>query len=112
MYFFETKGKTGTMRPLPVRIGGTGTMTIGRKSDNDLVLKDEWVSRHHAQFHVSAEKLEIEDLDSANGVFVNGERVTGSAAVKVGDMVGIGKTELNLRSDAPTDPFDTSDLSD
>lgn len=49
-----------------------GTMSIGRSHDNDIVLSDLLVSRHHAELHVEPTSVEIVDLGSANGTFVNG----------------------------------------
>ena len=49
--------------------------TIGRAGDNDVVLEDPTVSNHHARVFWSGKTLMIEDLSSANGTFVDGERV-------------------------------------
>ncbi len=54
-------------------------MTIGRADDNDIILDDETVSRHHARLLVEPgigyPQIYIQDLASVNGVLVNGERV-------------------------------------
>ena len=55
------------------------SMTIGRAEDNDIVLDDETVSRHHARLLVEPgigyPQIYVQDLASVNGVFVNGERI-------------------------------------
>jgi phosphoserine phosphatase RsbU/P len=63
--------------------------TLGRQSDNDLVLLDSRISRHHAQIVQNDEGYFIEDLGSRHGTFVNSERVT-STPLKTGDQVSLG----------------------
>lgn len=50
--------------------------TIGRWEDNDVVIPDRWISRHHAQVCREGSRYVVVDLDSKNGLFVNGQRVT------------------------------------
>src|SRR5690606_36770025 len=57
---------------------------------------DELTSRYHARFHVSADALEVEDLGSRNGTFVNGEKITGRVGVATGDRVRIGRELLEV----------------
>jgi len=74
-----------------------GVVTIGRDPDNDLVLDDLMVSRHHAELRpaVPGRASAIVDLGSQNGTYVNGVRVS-SAEVLLGDVVNIGGTALTL----------------
>jgi pSer/pThr/pTyr-binding forkhead associated (FHA) protein len=72
-----------------------GRLTIGRHPDNDIVPKDEAVSKHHAIIERKGEKLIILDKESRNGTFVNGKKVQ-SAELKDEDIVQIGSL-LNLR---------------
>jgi peptidoglycan hydrolase CwlO-like protein len=65
---------------------------IGRGSDNELVLDTKHVSRYHAVLLAGPVHTSIEDLNSTNGVFVNGKRVT-RQALKDGDRVAIGRTQ-------------------
>ncbi len=66
--------------------------TIGRSKDADCVLRDPNVSRHHAELRRSPSgDWTIADLDSTNGVKVNGRRV-GSTRLKSGDQVTLGTT--------------------
>ena len=63
---------------------------IGRASDNDIVVDDLLVSRHHAELHERAEGgYELRDLGSANGTFLNGRRVE-RAALEERDVVTVG----------------------
>lgn len=82
------------------------TVRIGRQRDNDLVLEDTSVSRHHAEIHRGGDgALTLVDLDSLNGVFVN-ERQIKSAALSDGDSVEIGDVRLSFsrHASAPREP--------
>jgi hypothetical protein len=77
-----------------------GLMAIGRSASCQLVVDDALVSRRHAQIMVSLEAATITDLGSANGVFVNGERLSSPRSLVAGDRIVIGKQEMILRSAA------------
>jgi hypothetical protein len=77
--------------PLP----DEGEVLIGRASDLDMVLVEDMVSRKHAKLMVSAGKVQIMDLGSTNGTFVNGKKVT-RAPIKLGDRVLVGTNILKL----------------
>jgi hypothetical protein len=63
--------------------------TIGRWEDNDVIVDDRWVSRHHAQIEVQDEQYTIQDLDSKNGTLVNGQRIAGPTALDDGDQIQV-----------------------
>jgi len=70
---------------------------IGRSSDNDVVINDFLVSRHHAELRSDAgQGWRLIDLNSHNGTFVNGQRVI-SAPLSEGDIVTLGRQHLRLR---------------
>jgi ABC-type multidrug transport system ATPase subunit len=71
----------------------SGSQTIGRATDNDIVIQDVLASRHHAFLVPSPLGTEIRDARSINGTFVNGVRV-GSAVLNEGDVVTIGNVDL------------------
>jgi len=75
-----------------------GVYLIGRKEENRIVLPDKSVSRQHAQLEIKAESVTIQDLDSANGVFVNGKQIE-KGTINEGDTVQIGKYSLELKGD-------------
>jgi len=78
--------------PLPAK-----AMRIGRIPDNDLVLPELDVSRHHAELRKSpAGSYEIVDLGSHNGTYVNGQRVT-SKLLTEQDLVSIGHSTFRLK---------------
>ncbi len=70
-----------------------GSVTIGRATDNDIVIQDVLASRHHAFLTLTPLGTEIRDAHSVNGTFVNGVRV-GSAVLTDGDVVTIGNVDL------------------
>ncbi len=69
---------------------GKELATIGRASENDLVLDDPQVSRRHAQVRWNGTQYTISDLNSTNGVYVNGERVREAPLIE-GARVQIGR---------------------
>ena len=66
---------------------------IGRGSDNELVLDTKHISRYHAVLLAGPVHTSIEDLNSTNGVFVNGKRVS-RQVLKDGDRVTVGRTQF------------------
>jgi pSer/pThr/pTyr-binding forkhead associated (FHA) protein len=73
-----------------------GQFAVGRGSRCQLSLDDPLVSRRHAMFIVSKSGVAIEDLQSRNGVIVNGERIVGKMALNAGDTIVIGSQDLVL----------------
>lgn len=66
-------------------------ISIGRNPDNDLVINESFISAHHAQLIMDTEgKWFIHDLQSSNGIFVNGERITGATRVNEHDQILLG----------------------
>ncbi|OBJ05505.1 ABC transporter ATP-binding protein, partial [Mycobacterium sp. 1482292.6] len=87
---------------MPSRSGAiqkpAGSQTIGRATDNDIVIQDVLASRHHAFLIQTPLGTEIRDAHSVNGTFVNGVRV-GSAVLTEGDVVTIGNVDLVFTGD-------------
>ena len=72
---------------------------VGRASDADFVLEDGEASRHHARITPQPDgSATIEDLESANGTFINHNELMGPAHLDVGDELLIGVTVLKVRS--------------
>jgi hypothetical protein len=78
--------------PRPVRAG----LRIGRSDDNDLVVRDGRVSRGHARVVADGDGFAIEDLESANGTFVDGVAVRRSR-LAAGMKIVVGETVLDVR---------------
>ncbi|MEV4614946.1 FHA domain-containing protein [Kitasatospora sp. NPDC049258] len=87
------------------------TVRIGRARDNDLVLDDLEVSRHHAELRILTDGgHEIVDLASHNGTYVDGRAVE-RAPVGPADIIGIGHSALCLSGDELVEYTDTGEVS-
>ncbi|HEU6449892.1 MAG TPA: adenylate/guanylate cyclase domain-containing protein [Gemmatimonadaceae bacterium] len=89
---FRLIGAAGGME-FALREGGV--FVVGRAAGCDIVLLDPTVSRRHAELGCRKDEVAVRDLGSANGVFVNGERVE-EAVVHEGDEVGFGAVAFRL----------------
>ncbi|NND90618.1 MAG: FHA domain-containing protein [Granulosicoccus sp.] len=76
---------------------GQGTISIGRRSSNDVCIPDLSVSGNHARITVDADSIWLEDLNSTNGTYVNGEPVKRQTIVDSDEIV-IGKIRLTCLS--------------
>lgn len=72
----------------------TDLVTVGRHPQSDIFLDDITVSRHHVNFRRTAEGMIVEDQNSLNGTYVNRTLVDGSALLRPGDEVQIGKYRM------------------
>jgi pSer/pThr/pTyr-binding forkhead associated (FHA) protein len=72
---------------------------IGRQSDNDIVLPDPTVSRHHAVIIRSGPGYAIHDAGSANGITLQNRRIQGSAELTDGDRIVIGDSGFTFEVD-------------
>ncbi len=75
-------------------------VTIGRETDNDIILEDETVSRHHARLLVEPgignPQIYIQDIASVNGTFVNGERIV-RQLLQDEDHIAIGDAVFSFK---------------
>ena len=74
-----------------------GEMRIGRSSDCEITIEDAKVSRKHAVFRVEGETVTVEDLGSANGTLVNGQRIAGATTLAHGDALEFEKHRYSLQ---------------
>src|SRR5262245_19857632 len=79
-------------------------ITIGRKEGNTIRLTERNVSRRHAKLSKANGSVYIEDLQSYNGIRVNGDRIAGKAPVAEGDRIQIGDYQLALKLDKTAPP--------
>lgn len=73
-------------------------ITLGRSSDNDIVLRRTDVSRRHARILLREGRLILLDLKSENGTFLNGQRIGSPQVVQPGDEMAIGDYKLFVES--------------
>lgn len=86
-------------------------MRIGRALENELVVADLQVSRHHAEFRATHDgRFEIVDLGSHNGTYVNGQPVS-RQVIGPNDIVGVGHSTFRLVGDRLEEFVDTGDVS-
>jgi class 3 adenylate cyclase/ABC-type transport system involved in cytochrome c biogenesis ATPase subunit len=82
-------------------------LVVGRVgADADLTIDDPLISRRHAVIRLAAGVLEIEDLGSLNGTWVNGERLEAPRGLSAGDVVQFGGVSFEVEGD-PVDPAGT-----
>ncbi|HKH07997.1 MAG TPA: FHA domain-containing protein [Agromyces sp.] len=84
--------KAGAEFPL-----GHDEITIGRSSDSAIIIRDDYTSTHHARLMLWNGRWMIQDLDSTNGTFLNGSRVTVPTPIPLGATVKVGATTFELR---------------
>src|SRR5204863_7505884 len=84
-------------RPHRYRLSGT-EVSLGRSSENEIVLNDFSVSRKHAVIRPEGEKWVVRDQNSTNGIKINGRFVT-QAPLAVGDVLTIGTFTLSVREE-------------
>lgn len=75
--------------------------SIGRGTENDLVIPDGLVSRKHCQIRLEAGGLVLYDLNSANGTRVNQIRITAPHILRAGDVIALGQTTLRVEEGEP-----------
>lgn len=84
--------KAGLELPL-----GTEPLTIGRSSESGLVIRDDYTSSHHARLVLWGEQWMLQDLDSTNGTWHDGVRVSAPVPITVGAPIKVGGTTFELR---------------
>jgi len=107
----QSRSDGSSRSPSAVMSLPTRRLRIGRAADNDIVVSDLSVSRYHAELRrASRGGFEIVDMDSHNGTFLNGQRVT-SAPVTEADLIGIGPATFRLVAGELQEFIDTGDIS-
>src|SRR5256712_3432273 len=88
-------GMTGRTHELKV-----DKTTIGRVEDNTFQIAEPSVSSHHCEVLLRGSDIVVRDLNSTNGTYINGEKVTESV-LKPGQVLRLGQIEMRLETDTP-----------
>lgn len=85
----------GSLRGTTVPLKESGVL-LGRNPECTLVIDDDYASGRHARVYFDDRSWYVEDLDSTNGTFVDGHRITEPTPLKEGTQLRIGTTVLEL----------------
>lgn len=77
---------------IPIR----GNVTLGRKQDNVIIFTEPFVSGNHGKIYTKNNSLYIEDLNSTNGIYVNGERIEEQFKLIADDEIKIGSAVFKV----------------
>lgn len=88
----------GPHKDKPVAIAPPG-ISMGRESDNDIVLTDTEASRYHAKVELDHDVWYLQDLGSTNGVQLNGKKLAERSPLSVQDVIRIGSTQMMFCDD-------------
>ena len=83
--------------------------TVGRVEDNAFQISEPSVSSHHCELLLRGNDVVVKDLNSTNGTFINGEKVT-EVVLKPGQILRLGQIEMRLESGVPAPAHDKKKL--
>lgn len=78
------------------RFAFSDEISIGRGTDNDIILNDSFASHHHAVIALLNNLYVIEDMGSVNKTYVNGQAITGRQYLQSGDIITIGSVSFEF----------------
>jgi serine phosphatase RsbU (regulator of sigma subunit) len=81
-------------------------VTIGRSRESDILLPDQWLSRHHAEIRRERDGFYLLDMGSKNGTLLNGEKVEQQRRLRQGDVITIGEHVLTFSAEEDDDDFE------
>ena len=91
-----SEGLTGRSYELKVE-----KTTIGRLEDNSFQIPEQSVSSHHCEVLLKGNDVTVKDLNSTNGTYINGEKIT-EKGLKPGQILRLGQIEVRLEADGTT----------
>lgn len=89
---------TGRTAGTSIQIEAKRELLIGRSAGCDMVLSDEFASNTHAKLVLVGEEWVLQDLNSTNGTFLEGKKVTTPQTIRAGMTIRIGTTNFELRA--------------
>jgi pSer/pThr/pTyr-binding forkhead associated (FHA) protein len=94
--------KVSNQREIPIK----PDMVLGRTAESDLQLTEGHASRRHAKLFFAEDAVWVEDLNSANGTFINGTKITGKVKLSSGDRLRFDVEEFDFRIPSAAPPVD------
>lgn len=88
---------TGRSAGSKLDLGDKKEIVIGRAANSDLVISDEFASNMHAKLVLVGDEWVLQDLNSTNGTYLDGKRVTTPVTMSAGATIRIGTTTFDLR---------------
>ena len=85
----------------PADAPAAGENILGREADKGIRLDSPTVSRHHARIVISGAEASLEDLESKNGTFLGGQRISSPVPLTDGDEIRTGSIVLRFRMSSP-----------
>ena len=79
-----------------LRVDVRNPVVLGRSEGADVLIDDAYASEFHLRLVIDTGILSLHDLDSTNGTYVNGKRVTAPLQLNTGDSVQVGKTVMEV----------------
>ncbi len=98
----------GSSKSKVLRLKSVETL-IGRRQDCDLRIPSADVSRRHCLLRIIEGAVQVEDLDSVNGTFINGRRVSGRQIIRPGDNLQVGPVSFIVEYEITQDVLDRLD---
>ena len=98
----------GAETPFTFRILPGNIKTVGRAPRADFIVEAPLVSRLHCRLTAGATELEVVDLESTNGTYVDGNRIE-RATLRGGEKLGVGRVELVVTRSTTNAPLDPND---
>lgn len=95
MWILQSSDADAGDSPLTFRVTPGATKTVGRAPRADFIVEAALVSRLHCRLEVADDSIDVIDLSSTNGTFVNGQRVD-RATLKSGDLLQVGRVGLRV----------------
>lgn len=97
MWILQSSGKD--VNSWTFRVNPGGIKTVGRAPRADFILEAALVSRFHCRLEAGPDSLEVIDLESTNGTYVNDKRIE-RARLAIGDRLRVGRVELTIEKAA------------
>lgn len=107
---YDSPAEAAVGGPMEIDFADRTEVTIGRGPENDVMLDAPAISRYHTRIERIGKRFRVQDLNSTNGTFVNGEPINGEVAVKLDDEIRIGPYRFVIGEDSLSQFDDSSEI--